>query len=354
MNRQLLRLLACPYCGGSLQMETPDVSADAVVSGTLHCTQCAEAFPISNGIPRFVPGDTYVSSFSFEWKRWRRTQFDPAESLRQFIASTGKHPSELRGRLVLDAGCGSGRFMDLVARAGAEVVGIDLSFAVEVAAENLGAFDRCHLVQADLMRPPFRPGSFDFVYSIGVLHHTPDTRAAFRQLAQCVAPGGEMSIWVYPRRRLADTFRHFPDRVNEVISQDSSFRLPERVQALIRPVAGVIDWTSEASSGLQRAVTTRLPPRWLYALCHAAIPLYYVYRMPLFYPLRLLTKVAMHPNPEWRVLDTFDWYSPRYQWKHTFEEVRSWYEESGFGDIRLLPRAVAVTGKARRLAPVGD
>jgi len=70
----------------------------------------------------------------------------------------------------------------------------------------------------------------------------------------------------------------------------------------------------EASSRMQRFVTTRLPTRWLYALCHAAIPLYYLYRIPLFYPLRLLTKIAMYPDPEWRVLDTFDWYSARYQW----------------------------------------
>src|SRR3989442_8633996 len=56
----------------------------------------------------------------------------------------------------------------------------------------------------------------------------------------------------------------------------------------------------EASSRMQRFVTTRLPTRWLYALCHAAIPLYYLYRIPLFYPLRLLTKVAMDPDPEWR------------------------------------------------------
>ncbi len=90
----------------------------------------------------------------------------------------------------------------------------------------------------------------------------------------------------------------------------------------------------EASSRMQRLVTTRLPTRWLYALCHAAIPLYYLYRIPLFYPLRLLTKIAMDPDPEWRVLDTFDWYSARYQWKHTYAEVRSWFE--GAGDSESL------------------
>ena len=110
-------------------------------------------------------------------------------------------------------------------------------------------------------------------------------------------------------------------------------------------VAPALDWTMEASSRFQRFFTTRLPSRWLYALCHIAIPVYYLYRIPIFYPLRLLTKIAMHPDPEWRVLDTFDWYSPRYQWKHTYPEVQRWFEEAGLEDVARLPRPVAVRGK---------
>src|SRR5260370_3352504 len=98
----------------------------------------------------------------------------------------------------------------------------------------------------------------------------------------------------------------------------------------------------ETASSLERSITTRLPPRWLYWLCHVAIPLYTIYRIPLFYPLRLVTKIAMDPDPEWRVLDTFDWYSPRYQWKHTYAEVREWFEQGGLQEIALLPRPVAV------------
>ncbi|MGH9772858.1 MAG: class I SAM-dependent methyltransferase [Candidatus Acidiferrales bacterium] len=300
------------------------------------------------GIPRFVPGDAYASTFSYEWKKWARTQFDTASqriSEATFAVSTGKQPKTLAGRLVFDAGCGAGRFMDVVARGGAEVVGVDMSFSVEAARQNLSTLPQCHFVQADLMRPPFKTECFDFVYSIGVLPFTPNTHKAFLRVLDLVAPGGDIAIWVYPRRRLADTFRIFPDRVNEVIGQDANFRLPLRWQRRIRPFAGLIDWTIETSSDAQRLVTTRLPPRVLYALCHAAIPLYYVYRIPLFYPLRLLTKVAMHPDPEWRVLDTFDWYSPRYQWKHTFGEVRGWFEQAGLEDIELLPRAVAVAGR---------
>lgn len=347
MQQRLLQLLACPECHDSLQLEAESRQDEEVLAGILRCGRCGRAFPVRDGIPRFVEGDSYVSTFSFEWKRWQRTQLDTASrrtSELTFTNSTGKQPHELAGKLVLDAGCGAGRYMDVAARAGAEVVGVDLSFAVDVARKNLAAFPRCHFVQADLSRLPFRRECFDFVYSIGVLHHTPDTHASFSSLVRTIRPGGGIAIWVYPRCRLADAFRYFPNQVDVILRQDYHFTLPAHLQPIIRRSAGVLDWTIKSSSDAQRFFTTRLPPRWLYGMCHVAIPLYYLYRIPLFYPLRLLSKIGMDPNPEWRVLDTFDWYSPRYQWKHTFAEVRRWFEEAGLEEITLLPRLVAVTG----------
>ena len=164
-------------------------------------------------------------------------------------------------------------------------------------------------------------------------------------MVETLKPLGEAAIWVYPKWRLVETFRYFPKQVNEVLSQDVNYRIPLKWQKLVARVAPVLDWTTEASSSVQRFFTTRLPSRWLYALCHVAIPVYYLYRIPVFYPLRLLTKIAMHPDPEWRVLDTFDWYSPRYQWKHTYPEVQKWFEEAGLEDVRLLPHPVAFRGR---------
>lgn len=352
MHAQLVKILACPHCRVGLQLERMDSRDDTVRSGFLCCVKCRARFPIRDGIPRFVSAADYVSTFSFEWKRWRRTQFDTQSrrtSESTFQASTGANLADWQGELVLDAGCGAGRYMDVAARAGAEVVGADLSLAIEVAQENLGHLPNCHFIQADLLRPPFLPGTFDFIYSIGVLHHTPDTRKSFLTLVETVKPGGEVAIWVYPRYRLDETFRYFPDRVNEVLACDVNYRIPLRWQGLVRRIAKVLDWTMETSSSFQRAFTTRLPPRWLYWLCHIAIPLYYLYRVPVFYPLRLVTKIAVDPDPEWRVLDTFDWYSPRYQCKHTYEEVRRWFEDAGLSDIVILPvRCPSAAGSLAR------
>ena len=351
MHASLTSLLACPSCRKELALRATSASEDSIHEGSLRCLGCGLEYPIRGGIPRFVTDSAYARSFSFQWRQWRRTQFDTASrtaSLRTFTASTGRSPSDFKSMTALEAGCGSGRYMDLLARAGARIIGIDLSRAIEVAQENLGHLPNCHFVQGDLMHPPFRTGAFDFVYSIGVLHHTPSTRESFRGLVPLLKPGAEIAIWVYALRRLSDTFERFPDRVNEILSIDSNFTIPKSREAAVRRFAGTIDWLMEASNRLQRAVTTRLPTRWLYGLCHAAVPLYYLYRLKIFYPLRLITKVAMNPDPEWRVLDTFDWYSPRYQWKHTFGEVEGWFRGAGLTDIAAMPRPVAVRGRQPR------
>lgn len=348
MSPQFLQILVCPACHSSLRLAQESAEGGEILAGELRCTSCARVFPIRGGIPRFTSGESYVSSFGFEWKRWQRTQFDTESrntSEATFISSTGIEPRELAGKLVLEAGCGAGRYMDVAARAGAEVVGVDLSLAVEVARENLRAFPRCHFAQADLLQLPFAPRTFNFIYSIGVLHHTPDTHAAFKQLLPLLAPGGMVAIWVYPRRRLAEAFRYFPQNTASILEQDYHFAMTPRRLQFMRRYARLLDFLMEGSSDFERRFTTRMPRTWLYALCRAAVPLYYLYRLPPFYPLRLITKIAMDPNPEWRALDTFDWYSPRFQWKHTFGEVREWFEEAGLENIKVLPRLVAVSGK---------
>jgi SAM-dependent methyltransferase len=351
MNERLTKLLVCPRCKAGLSLDASEKKGEQIISGNFRCESCAAQYPIKNGIPRFVSSEAYTSSFGFEWKHWRRTQFDTnsrKSSGASFLVSTGTRKEDWAGKLVLDAGCGAGRYMDVVARSGAEVVGVDLSLAVEVAQENLGHLPNCHFIQADLFELPFPANTFDFFYSIGVLHHTPSTRRAFIYLVRTLKPNGEAAIWVYPRRRLAETFEYFPERVNEVLALDVNFRIPPQRAALVRRMAPLLDWIMETSSSIERAFTTRLPARWLYALCHIAIPLYYLYRIPIFFPLRLVTKIAMDPDPEWRVLDTFDWYSPRYQWKHTYPEVRAWFEQAGMEEVTLLPRPVAVRGRKRR------
>jgi len=111
-------------------------------------------------------------------------------------------PAFFEGKLVLDAGCGIGRHAFFAARYGAkDVVAMDLSAAVETAFRNIGRLPNAHVIQADILAPPFAraagKGAFDFIYSIGVLHHLPDPEAGFRSLVRCLRPGGTFFGWVY-------------------------------------------------------------------------------------------------------------------------------------------------------------
>lgn len=179
----LYELLACPKCGESLEAK----------SGALHCSS-GHAFPIVDGIPRFTPPSSYADSFGFEWTAFPKLQLDTEtsrESEETFRAKTGLGPDHIRGKSVLDAGCGMGRFSHVAARWGAKrIVGVDISRAVESAAENLQLFESAALLQADLRGLPLPPASFDIVFSVGVLHHTPNTLESLARIASLVKPGG--------------------------------------------------------------------------------------------------------------------------------------------------------------------
>lgn len=308
MHTSILRIVACPDCKKDLHLEASNLVAESVDEGTLRC-ESGHTFPIVRGIPRFVDSDGYAANFGFEWNLHNKTQLDTVtkhESEETLIEKTGFHPEDLRGKLVLDVGCGMGRFSEVASRWGATVVGIDLTSAVDAAHGNLRGRSNVHLAQADIFKLPFRDETFDVIFSIGVLHHTPDTRSAFDRLPRLLKPGGRIAIWVY--------------------------------------TALMLQW-SRASSDVYRRFTTRLPKRVLYALSYFAIPWYYVNRVPYFGRVtwRMLP-TSEHRDPRWRVLDTFDWYSPKYQWKHTEAELQTWFESHGLVSITPLGFPTSMQG----------
>ena len=283
------------------------------------CQACGARFPIERNISRFVQGQSYAQSFGFQWQYFSRTQLDSSngrkESRDTFVEKTGWTLEQLRGKRILDVGCGMGRFAEVCADAGAEVHAIDLSAAVESAANNLKNRPGVFLYQADVMRLPFVEESFDLIYSIGVLHHTSSTRSSFSRLPPLLKRGGTIAIWVYSKRLMLC-----------------------------------------AGGEVLRLMTPSLPTPWLLGASRIAKPLYYVHRIPLLGDVtRALLPTSMHPDPEWRVLDTFDWYSPRYQWKHTFKEVKRWFSEAGLVDIETQRVPVSVRGtRPGRLSEVGQ
>ena len=187
MNQELISLVACPRCRGALQI-TGDLPQ------SLACPACGSCFPVVGGVPRLA-GDTYAESFGRQWNRYDVARSEEDEAT--FLIKTGVLPAKLAGKLVLDGGCGGGRYSRLAGSHGARVLGVDLSTAVDKAASLCAGLPDVCIVQADLLDLPLADAVFDLVFSIGVLHHTPDPRRAFAQLARKVKPGGRLAVWLY-------------------------------------------------------------------------------------------------------------------------------------------------------------
>lgn len=302
---------------------------DRWYSGELSCS-CGKSYAIRDFIPRFVQNDSYASNFSFEWTVHAATQIDSESSRRSwetFFEKTGFEKEQLCGKRILDVGVGSGRFADVASQCGAEVVGIDLSFAVDAARQTFDKRRNITFVQADVFQLPFRTHSFDFIYSIGVLHHTPDCHAAFRVLPSLLVNGGTIAIWVYP--------------IDLRPPSQDGLKLPWKQQLRL---AG--HRCAMAASDTYRLLTTRLNKRLLYFLCHIAVPYGPLLRIPIVgHALKVISPVSYEQKPAWRVLDTFDWYSPQYQSKHTYAEVMQWFSEANLADIHAIEQwPVAVRG----------
>lgn len=308
MKKELLNELVCPKCKGKLSLSDEVFFEKEVKSGYL-TSSCGAKFRIENFIPRFVASDKYVQSFSFEWQMHSRTQVDSLSgyniSEEQFQARIDFPLAQLAGKMVLDAGCGTGRYSEVALKNGATVIGVDLSFSVDVAFGHMGRRPQAHFIQADIFNLPFPEEKFDFIFSFGVLHHTPDAQKAFQGLAKLLKLNGKLSIFVY-----------------------SSYN------------KGIV-----YSSAFWRFFTTRLPKRALYYLSFISLPLYYVYKIPIIGSIgKMLFVIPMWKDWRWRLLDTYDWYSPRYQSKHTHWEVFKWFEESGFRDIKIFENEVTMMG----------
>ena len=206
LKDSLLQYLRCPTCGGAVDLRSAQREDAEIMEGELVCPAAAHApanrFPITRGIPRFASLDRVAAdkaataaSFGWQWTHFTQTDERYSEQFLGWIAPVG--PEFFKNKLVLEGGCGKGRHTQLAASWGArEVIGIDLSEAVESAFAATRGIANAHVVQADIYNLPF-PRIFDYAFSVGVLHHLPDPRAGFKSLAAKVKLGGHISAWVY-------------------------------------------------------------------------------------------------------------------------------------------------------------
>jgi SAM-dependent methyltransferase len=220
-----------------------------------------------------------------------------------------------------------GRFLEILAPHAAHVVGADMSRAVESAQENLARFSNVTVVQADLFRLPFESATFDYVYTFGVVHHTPSPRDAVCALARLVRPGGKLTVWVYGRRGPMWIPRPYQayTKLLALLPDDTKLRLLERYVKIAIPAG--------RAAFIGRVLRHLLPVQDL--------------------RLKGATQDGYDPRPErvtddlvheWAWLNAFDMFTPTFVSQHVWKDVESWFRVAGLVDLERSEVRVAVTG----------
>jgi SAM-dependent methyltransferase len=159
-----------------------------------------------------APFPGYPPRDSLTWLRARAERSEFARLLDRAI------PGDAR---ILEIGCGTGQMSLYLARGERVVIGADLtraSLLLGAAAARRFGLNGVQFVETDLHSPGLRKGSFDVVYSSGVLHHTPDPRASFARIVQLARPGGMIVVGLY------SAFARLPLRIRRVVARMSGYR----------------------------------------------------------------------------------------------------------------------------------
>lgn len=329
MKRALLSLLADPQSGTTLDLCDAPQGDKEVVSGIL-ANANGGSYPVRTGIPRFVTTADSMQlqtrdAFAYKWRK-RETYDSPA--MKSFTADwlTEKYGFgsltewasyfDSRNR-ILDLGCGSGLsssvWLDTDTWSGEAMwVGADISEAIDVASDRLSHIPNTHFVQADAMQPPFRSGSFDTIFSEGVLHHTPSTRLALHQAATLLVPGGEIHFYVYRKK---GPIREFTDDyVREQLQALSNEEAWETMRSLTRLGKAL------AELDVQVELEEDVPILGMKAGQHDLQRLLYYDVCKMYWNSTLSFEENVHVN--------FDWYRPCYAHRQTADEIRQWCSEA--------------------------
>ena len=277
----LYSLIFCPKCHTSMSLNSNDLT----------CPN-AHKIEIREGVVLLAKSDSYATSFGEQWNYFSETQLDSFNGSnlteKRFFEETGWSKDSLADAVILDAGCGSGRFTEIAARYARTVISVDLSdaiFAIPKSVTNQGNVIRVH---GDLRNLSLDFSKITHVFSIGVLQHTPKPYETLLNLIQSMHPGTKFAFTAYASR----------------------WYTPLHPKYLIRPI------------------TKRLPRKRLLSFLEFVLPKCFDFLMRLVRPLRtrrlfkFFIPIALYPEfesdltreklVEFTILDTFDMWTPSY------------------------------------------
>lgn len=322
MHSELIEKLRCPASGKRLKIESEENLSGPIEAGFLVSTDGKNRYPIRDGVPRFVPEENYAGSFGMQWNLFRGTQLDSCSghpiSANRFWKATGWKPEQLKGAWVLDVGCGAGRFAEVALQAGAKVVAVDYSSAIDACLQNLSKWDDLYPIQGDIYSLPLELGAFDYVYSLGVLQHTPDVRRAFEALPLMLASEGCLCVDYYEKSwRSKFLPKYWLRPVTKKLQNETLLRILKVWVPIMLPLSRLVGLVPRYGSLLRRLLPV--------ACYYGDLPL------------------NERQQREWALLDTFDWLSPDHDNPPTEDEVSEWINKAGLKDIEIIREGHLVT-----------
>lgn len=312
-----LNLLVCPECEGNLDLKISRETAEGIDLGVLRCLECDRTYQIKDDIAYFSGQVEHAgvrnqqATYSLWWDRYHNEQSitNPA-NVNELYDSLRIKPEEFRNKLVLDAGCGNGRFSYVVSRYNPSLlVCFDISSGLthcREALRNGNSRVRASYVQGDITKLPFRKEIFDVILSWGVLHHTPNTEQTFNSVSTRVRPGGQFGIYVYEFRPLHNYGKQW-----------LSLAALGRSLFLIRPL---------------RFFCSRMPA-WVAHLIFW--PIYWIERILNIGVMGCHGPADDKWNRERYFRVVIDRFKTRYASEHQMEEVFSWFRRNGYNGLRV-------------------
>jgi SAM-dependent methyltransferase len=345
----LLPLLVCPVCRRPLSTLATFDERNAVLGHP--AGDCRERYPVIDDLPRLLAGqrardrlyrehdewfsdaaasvwfpttsltnrpssigEAVVARFDREWATFADVGTDEQSKIFELYFDLIPRVALGAGAVVLDAGCGAGRWAVQVASRGSRVVALDAGQSVELAHRN-GRPWGVQCVQGDVTKLPFASASFDVVYSLGVLHHVDATEEAATELVRALRPGGHCLIYLYyaldNRGPVFRMIYRLVDLVRRVLSRSP--------QAVVGPISDMI----AALVYLPLARTSRTLRRLRFPRLASALPL------------------SSYADRSFRTMrnDSLDRFGTRLEKRFTRSDIVRLMERAGLEDVRVAASA---------------
>lgn len=323
-------MFCCPFCKSSLNLKIREEDVYGIRTGNLRCKNCNKNYPIIRYIPRFVKKENYASSFGFEWEEYgklRSDKYNGTNIIRNTILNrTGWDKNHIRGKFLLECGCGAGNDTEILADLGANLISFDYSNSVETCFENNKDCKNLLIIQADIYNIPLKERAFDIVYCHRVIQHTPNPELAFYSITKYVKDNGEIFLHSYGigflyQLNYKHILRSITNRINYKIVHD----FLTIIGPILYPLVGKVKY-SRKIKGLQCTLLRLLPFDNLDSGLKSS---------------RLTKKEKYY----YSLLNVFDSLTPRYDNPNPPSKIIKWFKNSGFRKIILRgTNPVIITG----------